>query len=134
MDDAPPAKRRRTDDADAPEIPLLRSTEYWFDDGNIILQVESTQFRLTKSMLSMHSTVFRDMFMMPLPADEPTVENCPVVVLSGDSPQDWIHLLGAMYPKYVPIGCRLAMCLTKVYVDASLTKFLVSSLLQLSYG
>ncbi|KAJ7366520.1 hypothetical protein DFH08DRAFT_929375 [Mycena albidolilacea] len=99
MDDAPPAKRRRTDDADAPEMPLVRSTEYWFDDGNIILQVESTQFRLTKSMLSMHSTVFRDMFMMPLPADEPTVENCPVVVLSGDSPQDWIHLLGAMYPK-----------------------------------
>ncbi|KAJ7745949.1 hypothetical protein B0H14DRAFT_2985804 [Mycena olivaceomarginata] len=45
MDDAPPAKRRRTDDADAPEIPLVRS--------------------------------------------------CSLAI----SPQDWIHLLGAMYPK-----------------------------------
>jgi hypothetical protein len=50
-------------------------------------------------MLSMHSTVFRDMFMMPLPADEPTVENCPIVVLSGDTAQDWTLLLGAIFPK-----------------------------------
>jgi hypothetical protein len=50
-------------------------------------------------MLSMHSTIFRDMFMMPLPADEPTVENCPIVVLFGDTAQDWTLLLGAIFPK-----------------------------------
>ncbi|KAJ7043811.1 hypothetical protein C8F04DRAFT_1070477 [Mycena alexandri] len=97
--DEPRLKRRRTDDSGATRTPVTRSAEYWFDDGNIILQVESTQFRLTKSMLSMHSSVFRDMFMVPLPPDEPTIENCPVVVLS-DTAQDWIHLLGAMYPKF----------------------------------
>ncbi|KAJ7164750.1 hypothetical protein C8R43DRAFT_1232863 [Mycena crocata] len=85
MDDIPPTKRRRTDDA-AEET---------------LLNDESTQFRLTKSMLSMHSSVFRDMFMMPLPPDEPTVESCPIVVLSGDTPEDWIHLLSAMYPKFL---------------------------------
>jgi hypothetical protein len=95
---APPATPRRTDDNSA-EKPIVRSKEYWFDDGNIILQAESTQFRLTKSMLSLHSSVFRDMFMMPLPPDEPTIENCPLVILSGDTAQDWIHLLGVMYPK-----------------------------------
>ncbi|KAJ6584632.1 hypothetical protein B0H19DRAFT_1105816 [Mycena capillaripes] len=101
MEDAPPAKRQRTDDADAVETvtPVQRSLDYWFDDGNIILQVESTQFRLLKSILSMHSTVFRDMFMLPLPVDEPTIENCPVVKLNGDTAQDWIHLLGVMFPK-----------------------------------
>ncbi|KAF7357634.1 BTB domain-containing protein [Mycena sanguinolenta] len=102
MSDVPPTKRRRTDDPDdvaAEETPLVRSTEYWFDEGNVILQVESTQFRLPKSMLSMHSNVFRDMFMMPLPADEPTVEGCPVVVLTGDTVEDWTHLLGAIFPK-----------------------------------
>ncbi|KAJ7134290.1 hypothetical protein C8R44DRAFT_696702 [Mycena epipterygia] len=104
MEDVLPTKRRRTDDADTSETPVMRSTEYWFDDGNVILEVESTQFRLTKSMLSMHSTVFRDMFMMPLPADEPTVQDCPVVPLSGDATQDWIHLLGAMYPKCLSEG------------------------------
>ncbi|KAJ7163227.1 hypothetical protein C8R46DRAFT_1193735 [Mycena filopes] len=100
MDDAPRAKRRRTDDLDATPTAITRSTEYWFDDGNIILQVESTQFRLTKSILSMHASVFRDMFTMPLPANEPTIENCPVVVLPGDTAQDWGFLLGAIYPKF----------------------------------
>jgi hypothetical protein len=94
---APPTKRRRT--GDATETSLVRSTEYWFYDGNIILQVESTQFRLAKSVLSMHSSVFRDMFMVPLPADEPTVENCPVVILTGDTAQDWTCFLGAIYPE-----------------------------------
>ncbi|KAF7365476.1 BTB domain-containing protein [Mycena venus] len=96
MANAPRTKRRRTDDADAAGTPLVRSPEYWFD---IILQVESTQFRVAKSVLSKHSTVFRDMFMMPLPADEPTVENCPVVVLPGDTAKDWTLFLGAMYPQ-----------------------------------
>ncbi|KAJ7043808.1 hypothetical protein C8F04DRAFT_1361149, partial [Mycena alexandri] len=95
----PLAKRRRTDDSDATRTPVTRSAEYWFDDGNIILQVESTQFRVAKSVLSMHSSVFRDMFALPLPADEPTIENCPVVVLSGDTAKDWVVLLGALYPK-----------------------------------
>ncbi|KAJ7465250.1 hypothetical protein FB451DRAFT_432988 [Mycena latifolia] len=103
MEDMPPTKRRRTG-ADAPETAFVRSEEYWFDDGNVILQVESTQFRLTKSILSLHSTVFRDMFMVPLPADEPTIENCPVVILTGDTPEDWTHLLGAMYPTRLPEG------------------------------
>ncbi|KAJ7610322.1 hypothetical protein DFH06DRAFT_1016718 [Mycena polygramma] len=97
MNDSP-AKRQRTEDTDAAAIPLVRSSEYWFDDGNIILQVESTQFRLHKSMLSLHSAVCRDMLTIPLPADEPTVEDCPVVALSDDTVQDWIYLLGAMYP------------------------------------
>ncbi|KAJ7037770.1 hypothetical protein C8F04DRAFT_952317, partial [Mycena alexandri] len=108
MEDAPRTKRRRTDtDTDAetetePETPPTRSTEYWFDDGNIILEVESTQFRLMKSILSKHSSVFREMFTMPLPADEPTIENCPVVVLSGDTAQDWTLFLGAIFPKSHP--------------------------------
>ncbi|KAJ6620706.1 hypothetical protein B0H10DRAFT_2020142 [Mycena sp. CBHHK59/15] len=28
------------------------------------------------------------------------IEGCPVVVLSGDTTQDWTHLLGAMYPNH----------------------------------
>ncbi|KAJ7457648.1 hypothetical protein B0H11DRAFT_1818297 [Mycena galericulata] len=99
MDDMRPPKRRRSEEGESAETPIVRSEEYWFDDGNIILQVESTQFRLTKSMLAMHSSVFRDMFTVPLPADEPTIENCPVVVLPGDSSQDWTLLLGSIYPK-----------------------------------
>nr|GAT55197.1 predicted protein [Mycena chlorophos] len=95
----PPAKRQRTDgDSDAE---IIRSTDFWLDDGTIILQVEATQFRVNKSVLGRHSTVFHDMFTMPLPPDEPLVEGCPVVVLSGDSVEDWCDLLGLMYPKTI---------------------------------
>ncbi|KAF7299324.1 BTB domain-containing protein [Mycena indigotica] len=100
MSSAPPAKRRRTESEDEGDQPVIvRSTEYWFDDGNVILQVQSTQFRLTRSFLAMHSPVFRDMFSLPLPPDEPLVEGCPVVDLPGDTSQDWTYLLRAMFPQ-----------------------------------
>ncbi|KAJ7163051.1 hypothetical protein C8R46DRAFT_333518 [Mycena filopes] len=119
MEDAPRPKRRRTDaaDADSPP-PLVRSEAYWFDDGNIILQVESTQFRLPKSLLSMHSSVFRDLFTLPLPKDEPRIENCPVVVLSGDTVEDWVLFLGVLYPK--------------AYTDEAPTVALLAAMLRLA--
>ncbi|KAJ7175358.1 hypothetical protein C8R46DRAFT_1188832 [Mycena filopes] len=116
MEDASRMKRRRTDASDA--SPLVRSEDYWFDDGNIILQVETTQFRLVKSILSMHSSVFRDMFTMPLPKDEPRTENCPVVVLSGDTVQDWVLFLGVLFPR--------------TYVEEAPTATLLAAILRLS--
>ncbi|KAF7297681.1 BTB domain-containing protein [Mycena kentingensis (nom. inval.)] len=93
----PPAKRRREDDGDT-STPIERSSDYWFDDGNVILQVESTQFRLNKSMLARHSSVFTDLFTVPTPEDEPLVDGCPVVVLSGDTANDWRYLLSEIVP------------------------------------
>ncbi|KAF7297768.1 BTB domain-containing protein [Mycena kentingensis (nom. inval.)] len=95
--DERPAKRAREDSDSQPTI--IRSPDYWFDDGSIILQVETTQFRVGKSLLAMHSTVFRDMLSVPLPADEPLVDGCPVVVLAGDKADDWMDLLDVIYPK-----------------------------------
>ncbi|KAJ7163147.1 hypothetical protein C8R46DRAFT_1352927 [Mycena filopes] len=112
MENAPPAKRRRTGTQD--EAPLLRSAVYWFNDGNIILQVESTQFRVAKSVLARHSSVFRDMFTVPLPADERTIEGCPVVVLSGDTAQDWAILLAEMYPSRLVSSMVCAMNLAAI--------------------
>ncbi|KAJ7037783.1 hypothetical protein C8F04DRAFT_1393452 [Mycena alexandri] len=43
----------------------------------------------------MHSSVFRDMFTMPLPPDEPTIENSPV-----DTLQNWLLFLEVLYPKW----------------------------------
>lgn len=39
----------------------------WLDDGNIILHVENTQFRVHRSVLAMNSMVFQDMFGIPQP-------------------------------------------------------------------
>ncbi|KAF7317542.1 BTB domain-containing protein [Mycena kentingensis (nom. inval.)] len=96
-----PLKRAREDEPDS-EVPIQRSADYWFEDGSIVLQVEGIQFRVAKTILAMHSTVFKDMLTLP-PTDEPLVEGCPVVHLSGDTPEDWGHLLAAMHPKdYFP--------------------------------
>src|ERR1700734_3586787 len=75
-----------------------RSTDYWFDDGNVVLQVESTLFRVHRSILSMHSEVFRGMFSVPQPVavDGDLVDNCPVVQLP-DRAVDWTHVLKAFY-------------------------------------
>ncbi|KAF7297689.1 BTB domain-containing protein [Mycena kentingensis (nom. inval.)] len=94
--DAPPQKRRR-EESDPP-LPITRSPTYWFDDGNIVLQVESTQFRLYRGLLATQSTVFRDIFTLAAP-DETLVEGCPVVVVPGDAAEDWKHLLDAIHPK-----------------------------------
>ncbi|KAF7296492.1 hypothetical protein HMN09_01055900 [Mycena chlorophos] len=96
--DERPPKRARALSGFEEGAPAVRSTKYWLDDGNVILQVESTQFRLNKSTLSFYSPVFRDMFSLPLPPDEPLVENCPVVVLAGDRSEDWLYLLEVMFP------------------------------------
>jgi len=109
-DSQPPRKRLRVSEddhgADASNaVPnfteLTRSPDYWFDDGSIILEAESTQFRVHRTMLARHSSVFRDMFEIPQPAHgEPVVEGCLVVHLS-DSAEDIKHMLCSLYDKCV---------------------------------
>lgn len=70
----------------------VRSKRIWFDDGNVVLQVENTQFKVHKSVLALHSNVLRDMFALPQPSNE----ECPVV-LHHDSCVDWDRVLGIFY-------------------------------------
>jgi len=38
-----------------------RDNEMWFEDGNVTLTVENTQFKVHKGLLTLHSETFRDM-------------------------------------------------------------------------
>ncbi|KAK7025109.1 BTB domain-containing protein [Favolaschia claudopus] len=76
-----PSKRQRTKNVDEPK----KHSEIWRPDGNVVLQAEDTQFRVHWSVLALHSSVFSDMQDLPQPADQPTVEGCPVVNLSDDA-------------------------------------------------
>jgi len=91
LDAPPPAKRQRTDS----ESSITRS-DVWRNDGNVVLQAETTQFRVHWSVLSLHSPFFRDMRDLPRPNDQPTVEGCPVIELH-DPAEDVEHLLNALY-------------------------------------
>lgn len=64
----PISKKRRASQEPSADLPpavrsgLQKSATFWLDDGNVVLQTSTTQFRVHKSVLKMHSTFFEDMF------------------------------------------------------------------------
>ncbi|KAJ7734583.1 hypothetical protein DFH07DRAFT_893898 [Mycena maculata] len=96
----PSTKRKRTDSDPAETLTPIRS-KIWMPYGDIILQAESTQFRVNRDVLAHQSSVFKDMFSVPQPLNDPTVEGCPVVHVS-DAAKDWELLLEILYDPFPP--------------------------------
>ncbi|KAF5309888.1 hypothetical protein D9619_010193 [Psilocybe cf. subviscida] len=71
-------------------------SEIWFEDGNVILQVSNKQYKVHRGVLATHSSVFKDMFGVPQPADQLSVEGCPIAELA-DSMEDWDEFLPVLY-------------------------------------
>jgi hypothetical protein len=87
---SPPTKRQRTEDAS------ITRSKVWYKDGSVVLQAESTQFRVHWGVLSENSTFFRGLEDLPQPSDQPTVDGCPIVELP-DAVIDVEYLLKALY-------------------------------------
>ncbi|KAJ7094272.1 hypothetical protein C8R44DRAFT_645397 [Mycena epipterygia] len=102
----PPAKRQHQD------VDIARS-EIWLPDGNVVLQAHDTQFRVHWGVLSLHSSVFRDIQGLPQPPEQPSVEGCPVVELS-DSVEDVNNLLKALYNPSVLFFLKKAIPLSVI--------------------
>ncbi|KAF7370305.1 BTB domain-containing protein [Mycena sanguinolenta] len=83
-----PCQRTESDSA-------ITRSETWLRDGNVVLQAANTQFRVHWSVLSLNSSVFRDIEGLPQPFGEPTVDGCPVVKVEDD-PADVDYLLKAL--------------------------------------
>ncbi|KAF8209357.1 hypothetical protein K438DRAFT_1572499 [Mycena galopus ATCC 62051] len=62
-----------------------RVPELWFEDGNLDIQAESTQFRVYRGVLAAKSPIFDDMLSFPQPSESETVEGCPLVRLSDSA-------------------------------------------------
>ena len=93
MANEPPAKWKPPADVKAPH--LTKCGKPSFDNGNIIIAVEQTHFRVYGGVLTSLSSVFANMFMNP----QPTTANmqnygCPVIELT-DSAEDWKIVLKA---------------------------------------
>ncbi|KAJ7185849.1 hypothetical protein C8R46DRAFT_1289082 [Mycena filopes] len=82
-----------------PECPVSTRSGIWMPYGDIILHVESTQFRVNRDVLAKHSSVFRDLFSVPQPANEPTTDGCHIVHLS-DNADDWAEVLATLYEPF----------------------------------
>lgn len=74
----------------------ITRSDIWYHDGSLVLQAHNIQFRVHWSVLSQHSSFFRDMQGLPQPPDQPSVDGCPILELS-DTVADIEHLLKALY-------------------------------------
>lgn len=73
-----------------------KQSDFWFEDGSVILLAGSVAFKVHRGQLARHSEVFRDLLSLPQPIDEASFEGCPLVELH-DSPTDLWYLLRALY-------------------------------------
>ncbi|KLO16672.1 hypothetical protein SCHPADRAFT_937703 [Schizopora paradoxa] len=84
----------------------------WYSDGSVVLATDVYLFKVHKSVLSIHSSVFKDMFELSNigypeatgvghgEAQE-TYDGLPLVHLVGDRGEDVVHLLRTVYePRY----------------------------------
>lgn len=69
----------------------------WYPDGNIIIQVDTTQFRVHKSVLSKVSQAFADVFSIGSEEASKTLHGAAVVELSHDNPSGVEAILTAAY-------------------------------------
>lgn len=90
------AKRQRKDSPEDEQAKHPIRSQPWFEDGNVILEAEETQFRVYRGILAANSAVFKDMFEFAQPEGDGNVGGCPVVHLS-DSAEDLQHVLMVLH-------------------------------------
>ncbi|TCD63776.1 hypothetical protein EIP91_004959 [Steccherinum ochraceum] len=99
MSSPPSLKRQRVDDDNgASDIDhgQTRHPDLWFEDGNVILSVKDTFFRVYRGILANASPVFRDLFTVPQPPDGETMDGCPVIRLQ-DPKEDMENFLKVLF-------------------------------------
>ncbi|KJA19711.1 hypothetical protein HYPSUDRAFT_44000 [Hypholoma sublateritium FD-334 SS-4] len=95
-----PSTNRKRDALENESMTVARRSEkFWFDDGSVVLQVESVQYRVHRSILASYSPVFNDLFRVPQPEGDRSgwVDGCPTVCMAGDTTRDWESVLGFIY-------------------------------------
>ncbi|KAJ7021981.1 hypothetical protein C8F04DRAFT_1139453 [Mycena alexandri] len=97
-------KRRRPESSDGAPADPVRS-DIWFDDGNIILQADNTQFRVYKGSLYHFSEVLKTA--MENMGDSKGAEGCPLLFLS-DSTVELGYVLRALFYRSYPDNTPIA--------------------------
>jgi hypothetical protein len=119
-DSSRPVKRQRTESAKLvenilPPDKFERSSEVWYEDGNVIIRAESTLFRVHRSILSAHSPVLRNSLASLSDVYPSIIDGCPVLSLV-DSAMDTSHFLKAMIDRrYIFFRAMEAQILNATY-------------------
>jgi hypothetical protein len=71
--------------------------DLWFEDGNLILKAENSLFRIYTGLLAARSSVFKDMFAFPPPAEGNEIfDGCPIITVY-DNAKDMAFFLRAVF-------------------------------------
>ena len=95
------------DTSDPSFVPLLLNVP---DASIIVRSSDQVNFRVHKSLLAMSSPFFEDMFSLPQPPDDETVDGLPVVQLSEDS-----GVLNCLFSLLYPISTIIPGSYEKVF-------------------
>ncbi|PIL33811.1 hypothetical protein GSI_04436 [Ganoderma sinense ZZ0214-1] len=73
--------------------------EYYLEDGNLVIQVENTLFRVFRSTFTRHSAFFKDLFSLPGPVGTAEgLDDDNPLQFSGISVVEFERLLWVLYP------------------------------------
>ncbi|TFY58866.1 hypothetical protein EVJ58_g6145 [Rhodofomes roseus] len=61
---------------------IQRDAEFWFPDGNVVLEASGFGFRVYQGLLARDSPFFAELFSLPQPDRAEVLEGCPVVHLT----------------------------------------------------
>lgn len=97
----PPRSRRLLPgtETEAPSGQVQRHSKFWFEDGNVTLQVEETQFKLHRSLLSLSCGTFHDMFAVGGDATSEATDENPLL-LPGRPLEGFVLLCRAIYANW----------------------------------
>jgi hypothetical protein len=92
-------KRKRLHDSEGQPVQTPIRGQPYIDDGNVILAVETTHFRVYYGVLAGMSPVFANMCSgSESPIDKKLIDGCPVIELD-DSAADWGHVLRDIFER-----------------------------------
>ena len=78
---------------------MERFPELWFEDGNVVFQTETAEFRVYRGILAARSSVFRNMLSVPHPRSSFTqaIQDDEQAIRLSDSAQEIRSLFSAIF-------------------------------------
>ncbi|KAK7064947.1 BTB domain-containing protein [Favolaschia claudopus] len=86
-----------SEQAPATDQGLTRAEGLYFEDCGLIIQAESTLFRISRDYLASQSPVFRDMLSLPPPKTADMMDGCPFVQLPDTAKDVTVFLKALMF-------------------------------------
>jgi hypothetical protein len=90
---------------------IRRVSKFWYDDGNVVIQIGDVQFKLYRGQLTRYSTFFADLLSRDCDIDDsqvgirevaagehmyPTLHSVPIYIVTCVNVADFIVLLSAL--------------------------------------